>query len=95
MNCYQQKGDELERERELLQEVIKILERVAEKLVRACVNINKMQFGFMCRRGMIDVIFIFHQLQEHYLTRNRTLYFSLIDLEKAFTRRQERSSSGP
>ena len=43
-----------------------------------------MQFGFMCRRGMIDVIFIFHQLQEHYLTRNRTLYFSLIDLEKVF-----------
>ena len=33
---------------------MKILERVAQKLVRACVNINKMQFGFMSRRGMIE-----------------------------------------
>jgi hypothetical protein len=65
---------------------MKILERIAAKFIRGMVNINAMQFGFMPGRGTVDAIFILRQLQERYMAENKTLYFSFIDLEKAFDR---------
>ena len=90
VNLYKGKGDALERGNyrglKLLDQVMKVLERVVEKQIRGMVNIGDMQFGFMPGRGTIDAIFILRQLQEKYLARNKTLYFSFIDLEKAFDR---------
>ena len=35
---------------------------------------------------MTDAIFIFHQLQEKYLAKNKELWMAFVDLEKAFDR---------
>lgn len=90
VNCYKGKGDALERGNyrglKLLDQVMKVMERIIERLIRAVVNINEMQFGFMPGRGTIDAIFIVRQLQEQYLLKNRQLYFAFVDLEKAFDR---------
>ena len=64
----------------LLGQVMKMLERILEKLIRGIVNIRKMQFGFMLDRGTINAIFILQQLQERYMAKNKTLYFCFIDL---------------
>ena len=36
--------------------------------------------------GTTDAIFIFKQLQEKHLAKNRKLHFAFVDLEKAFNR---------
>ena len=90
VNLYKGKGDALKRGNyrglKLLDQVMKILERITAKLIRGMVNISDMQFGFVPGRGTIDAIFILRQLQERHLAKNKTLYFSFIDLEKAFDR---------
>ena len=45
-----------------------------------------MQFGFMPGRGKTDAIFIVRQIQEKYNAKGKLLYFSFVDLEKAFDR---------
>ena len=90
VNCYKGKGDALERGNyrglKLLDQVLKIMERVIEKLTRGMIKINDMQFGFMPGRGTIDAIFILRQMQERYIEKDRTLYLCFVDLEKAFDR---------
>ena len=90
VNCYKGKGDALERGNyrglKMLDQIMKVLERVVERLIREKVNIDDMQFGFMPGKGTIDAIFIIRQLQEKYLQKNKKLYFAFIDLEKAFDR---------
>ena len=90
VNCYKGKGDALDRGNyrglKLTDQVLKVLERIIEQLVRQQVDINGMQFGFMPGRGTTDAIFILRQLQEKYLSRNKNLYFAFVDLEKAFDR---------
>ena len=70
----------------LLDHVLKVIERVVEKIMREQVNIDDMQFGFMPGRGTTDAIFILRQLQEKYLSKDRKLFFAFVDLEKAFDR---------
>ena len=70
----------------MLDQVMKILERIIERLIRENVNIDDMQFRFMKGRGTIDAIFTVRQLQEKYLQKHKKLYFAFIDLEKAFDR---------
>ena len=67
-------------------QVLKVVERVIEKIIRECVVIDDMQFGFMPGRGTTDAIFIVRQLQEKFLDKNKNLYFTFIDLEKTFDR---------
>ena len=90
INCYKGKGGALDRGNyrglKLMDQVMKVVERVLEKLVRERVNIDDMQFGFMPGRGTTDAIFILRQLQEKYLAKNRKLYLAFVDLEKAFDR---------
>lgn len=43
-----------------------------------------MQFGFMPWKGSINAIFTVHQMQEKFLAKKRQLYFTFVDLEKAF-----------
>ena len=71
---------------ELIDQVMKVLERVVESLIRQRVEIDEMQCGFMSGRGTTDAIFIIRQLQEKHLTANKPLYMAFVDLEKAFDR---------
>ena len=68
----------------LLDHVMKGIERVIEKIIRERISIDDMQFDFMLGRGKTDAIFIFRQLQEKHLAKNKKLYFAFVDLEKAF-----------
>ena len=90
VNCFKGKGDALERGNyrglKLLEQLMKILERIVDKLIREQVHINDMQFGFMKGRGTTDAIFIARQLQEKYIAKKKKLYFAFVDLEKAFDR---------
>ena len=70
----------------LLDHVMKVIERVAERLIRDIVSINDNQFGFMPGRGTTDAIFILRQMQEKFLNKNKRLFFAFVDLEKAFVR---------
>ena len=88
VNLYKGKGDALNqgnyRGFKLIDQVMKVLERVVESLIRQRVEIDEMQCGFMSGRGTTDAIIIVHQLQEEHLTANKPLYMAFVDLEKAF-----------
>ena len=59
---------------------------VKQSSMRNMVNIDEMQFGFVPGRGTTDAIFTVRQLQEKHIAANKRLYFSFVDLEKAFDR---------
>ena len=90
INIYKGKGDALIRDNyrglKLLDHVIKVIERVMEKIIREKVFIDNMQFDFIPGRDTTDAIFTLRQLQEKHLAKNRKLYFAFVDLEKAFDR---------
>ena len=65
---------------------MKILEHIVEQNIRELITLNDMQFGFMPERGTTDSIFIVRQMHEKYNAKGKTLYFSFVDLEKAFDR---------
>ena len=85
VNLNKGKGDALNRGNyrglKLIEQVMKVLERVVEGLIRQRVEIDEMQCGFMS-----DAIFIVRQLQEKHLAANKLLYMAFVDLEKAFDR---------
>ena len=89
-SLYKGKGDALNRGNyrglKLIEQVMKVLERVVEGLVRQRFEIDEMQCGFMSGRGTTDAIFIVRQLQEKHLAANKPLYMAFVDLEKAFDR---------
>ena len=84
VNLYKGKGDALNRGNyrglKLIEQVMKVLERVVEGLIRQRVEIDEMQCGFMSGRGTTDVIIIVRQLQEKHLAANKPLYRAFIDL---------------
>ena len=88
VNLYKGKGDALNRGNyrglKLIEQVMKVLERVVEGLIRQRVEIDEMQCGFISGRGTTDAIFIVRQLQEKHLAANKPLYMAFVDLEKAF-----------
>ena len=90
VNLYKGKGDALNRGNyrglKLIEQVMKVLERVVEGLIRQRVEIDEMQCGFMSGRGTTDAIFIIRQLQEKHLAANKPLYVAFVDLQKAFDR---------
>ena len=47
---------------------MKVMERIADSLIRQVVTFGEMQFWFIPGRGTTDVIFVIRQLQEKYLT---------------------------
>ena len=87
---YMGKTDALERGNyhglKLTEQVMKILERIVDSLIRQLVSIDNSQFGFVPGRGTTDAIFVVRQLQEKYLAANKRLYMAFVDLEKAFDR---------
>ena len=87
---YKGKGDALERGNyrglKLAEQVMKVLERIVDGLIKQVVSIDDTQFGFVPGRGTTDAIFVVRQLQEKYLAANKRLYMPFVDLEKAFDR---------
>ena len=90
ISIFKGKGDALDRGNyrglKLLDHIMKILERIVKQNIRELITLNDMQFGFMPGRGTTDAIFIVRQMQEKYNVKGKTLYFSFVDLEKAFDR---------
>ena len=90
VNVYKGKGDALEcgsyRGIKLLEQPLKILERVVERRLRNMVKIDEMQFGFTPGRGTMDAIFIVRQVQERFLEKKKDLWMAFVDLENAFDR---------
>ena len=70
----------------LLDQVMKVFERVMESKIRSRVSINEMQFGFSPGKGTTDPIFIIRQVQEKFLEKKKELWIAFVDLEKAFDR---------
>ena len=66
VNLYKGKGDALNRGNyrglKLIDQVMKVLERLVKSLIRQRVEIDEMQCGFMSGRGTTDAIFIVRQL---------------------------------
>ena len=63
---YKGKGDALERGNyrglKLTEQVMKVLERIVDGLIRQLVSIDDSQFGFVPGRGTTDAIFVVRQL---------------------------------
>ena len=70
----------------LTEQVMNVLERIVDSLIRQLVSFDDSQFGFIPGRGTTDAIFVVRQLQEKYLAANKRLYMAFIDLEEAFDR---------
>ena len=87
---YKGKGDAQERGNyrglRWTEQIMKVLERIVDGLIRQVVLIDDSQFGFFQGRGTTDAVFVVRQLQEKYLAANKRLYMAFVDLEKAFDR---------
>ena len=70
----------------LREQVMKVLERIVDGLIRQVVSTDDSKFGFVPGRGTTDAIFVVSQLQEKYLAANKRLYMAFVDLEKASDR---------
>ena len=83
VNCYKGKGDAMlhtkYRGLKLLDQVLKVTERIVEGIIRKQVNIDNMQFKFRPGHGTTDAIFILRQMYEKHMTRGNELYFTFID----------------
>ena len=70
----------------LLEQAMKIVEKMQERRIPHMVKVDEMQFGFMSGKGVLDAVFILRKLQEDYLDKDKRLYMCFVDLEKAFNR---------
>ena len=68
----------------LLEQGMKVVERILECRIRQQTEIDDIQFGFMKGKETIDAIFIVRQIQENFKVKGKKHYFSFVDLEKNF-----------
>ena len=84
VSLFKGKGSALDRGNlcglKLIDQVLKAVERVIEKIIRECIAIDDMQFGFMPGRGTTYAIFIVRQLQEKFLDKKLISLISLLSL---------------
>ncbi|XP_033117702.1 uncharacterized protein LOC117117504 [Anneissia japonica] len=66
----------------LLEQGMKVLERVLEKRLRDIIKIDDMKFSFMPG----NAIFIVRRMQECHHDKRKKLFMCFVDLEKAFDR---------
>ena len=87
---YKGKGNALDRGNyrglKLTEQVMKVLERIVDSLIRQVVSTDDSKFGFVPGRGTTDAIFVVRQMQEKYLAANKRHCMAFADLEKAFDR---------
>ena len=76
MNCGSCRGVKL------LKHGMKIIERVLERRIRALVDFNKVQFGFVPGKGITDALYLVRRFQEH-RAKDKRMYMCFVDLEKA------------
>ena len=67
----------------LLEHAFKLYE-VLDGRLREVVDIDKMQYGFIPRKGTVDAVFVLRRLSEKFRAKNKKLFFVFVDLEKAF-----------
>ena len=77
MNCG------LYRRVKLLEHGMKIIERVLERRIRALVDFDQAQFGFMPEKGTRDALFLVQTLLEEHRANDKRMYMCFVDLEKA------------
>ena len=89
VSLYSGKGTALElgnyRGLKLLDQVMKVVERVTENFVRQH-YIDDMQFSFMPGHSTTDAILFARQSQENFCAINTTLCMAFVDLDQAFNR---------
>ena len=69
----------------LLEHALKIVERVLQRMIRALVIIDSMQFGFMPGIETTDALFVVRRMQERYRDKKK-LYVCFVNIEKTFDR---------
>lgn len=47
-------------------------------------NIDKIQYKFMKRKGTVGAVIVLRRLAEKLRSKNKTLFFVFVDLEKTF-----------
>ena len=91
---FQGKGDVLNcglyRGVKLLEHGMKIIERVLERRIRALVDFNEAQFGFMPAKGTIDALLLVLKLQKEHRAKDKRMFMCFVNLEKAFDREPRR-----
>ena len=65
---------------------MEIIERVLERRIRALVDFDEAQFGFMPGKGTTDALFLVRRLQEQHRAKDKRMYMCLVDLENTFDR---------
>ena len=65
---------------------MKIIERVSERRIRALVDFDEAQFGFIPGEVTTDTSFLIQRLQEERRVKDKRMYMCFVDLEKAFDR---------
>ena len=80
MNCGSYRGVKL------LEHGMKIIERVLERRIRAIVDFDEAQFGFMPGKGTIDALFLVRRLQDEHRAKDKRMYMCFVDSDKAFDR---------
>jgi hypothetical protein len=70
----------------LLDQAMKVLERVIEKGVRDKVEIDSMQLGFRPGSSTTDAIFIVRQIQEKFWAKKQEVWMAFVNLERGFGR---------
>ena len=61
-----------------------MFEKILERRLRILITINNMQFGFSSGKGTADAVFIIQKLQEKHLEVHKDLFFTFVELEKAY-----------
>ena len=76
------KGDPLQcgsyRAIKLLDQAMKVMERVIDARIRYMAKVDDMQFGFMPGKGTTDAIFLVRQMQEKHYGKKRKLILPLL-----------------
>ena len=87
VNCFKDKVERGNyRGLKLVDQVMKVIERVIDKILRKGIDVDEMQFSFVQDVALTtDAIFLLRLLQEKYLGKRRNLYLAFVDLEKALT----------
>ena len=70
----------------LINNTVKIWEKILEARLRDRVEISKQQYGFMQGKGTTDVVFALRMLMEKYREGQRELHCVFVDLEKVYDR---------
>ena len=94
VHVYKRKGDSLVYGSfitiKLLEQPMKVIERVLEKRIRWQVSIDDMMFGFLPGKGTTNAIFIMRQIQEIHQARKKMMYYAFLHLGKHLTEFQGR-----